>query len=309
MMNKKTAIGLCGGFLWALDTMILGIALSRVHFSDQPHAVLLLPLLGTFFHDLSFAAGIWLYTGITKQAADVKKLIKSPHCKIVIMAAILGGPVGMVGYLSSIRYLGVAYTTMLTAVYPAIGAFLSWLFLKERLRPYQTAGLCLAIAGMALLGASIKGERIENLTLGFISIGVCVTGWALEIVLCAYVMSKQTVRSQTVLTIRQTVSAFVQFIILLFWSRGFSFLHSFSFPVLLIILCAGAAGMNSYLCYYRTIKMAGPSRAMALNITYVAWGIVFEACAAHRFPSVFQIFCSIMVIAGALSTAWERNDT
>ena len=43
-----------------------------------------------------------------------------------------------------------------------------------------------------------------------------------------------------------------------------------------IIMAAALAGTVSYLCYYRTIHQLGASTAMALNITYAAWALLFE---------------------------------
>ena len=45
-----------------------------------------------------------------------------------MLGALLGGPVGMTGYLLAIKYLGPAYTAIISSLYPALGALLSYLF-------------------------------------------------------------------------------------------------------------------------------------------------------------------------------------
>ncbi|MEI3477955.1 MAG: DMT family transporter [Bilophila sp.] len=40
---------------------------------------------------------------------------------------------------------------------------------------------------------------------------------------------------------------------------------------------AGVIGCITYLCWYKAMNMTGVSRAMALNITYALWGVVFSA--------------------------------
>ena len=220
-----------------------------------------------------------------------------------MLASVLGGPVGMGGYVFSIRYLGVSCTTMLSAIYPAIGAFLSFVFLKERLRKVQAAGLVTAIAGMGLLGLTLRGNAGINLAAGCISIAACVLGWSLEIVLCAYAMKEELVESRCAYAIRQLCSSVVQFVFLVAVFRDTAFLGIYPPRVFPVIALAGLAGVISYMCYYRAISTIGVSRAMALNITYAAWGIVFDAILLHNMPSVWQIMCGILIIAGALTTA------
>ena len=50
--------GLAAGIFWALDTVILGIALAMTPFVSTEQAVFLAPFVSTFIHD--FCSGIWM---------------------------------------------------------------------------------------------------------------------------------------------------------------------------------------------------------------------------------------------------------
>ena len=53
--------------------------------------------------------------------------------------------------------------------------------------------------------------------------------------------------------------------------------RAFSSPGVGCFALAGVVGCISYRCWYKAMNMAGVSRAMALNITYALWGVLFGA--------------------------------
>ena len=76
-----------------------------------------------------------------------------------------------------------------------------------------------------------------------------------------------------------------------------------------IIGTAACFGTASYLCYYATIRRLGPSLAMTLNITYVAWAFIFEFLFLRKIPQAESIFCSSLILTGAFVTAYGATDT
>ena len=71
--------GLAGGALWALDTVILGMALALPVFTGDPRAAILAPFASTFLHDL--CSSLWMlgYTGLRRPSAG-RTQPSSPHC-------------------------------------------------------------------------------------------------------------------------------------------------------------------------------------------------------------------------------------
>lgn len=315
----KTMTGLSAGIFWALDTVILGIALSGAEFAESRQAVFLAPFVSAFLHD--FCSCIWmlLYTagklladrlGKKGRYKSVTGALKTRSGKYIVLGALCGGPVGMTGYVFAIRYLGASYTAMISALFPALGAVLAWIFLKERLNRVQLSGFACSILATVVLGYSAHGEKPENFALGFFCALLCVAGWAAEVVICAYGMRDPGVDNEQALMIRQTTSALFHGIVILNLVKGWDFARIvMSAKAGKVIALAALSGTVSYLCYYKTIRKMGPSKAMALNITYAAWAIVLELLLLQILPDWKKAVCGTVILIGSLVTAVDwKND-
>ena len=297
--------GLLSGILWALDTVILGVALAMTPFVATEQAIFLAPFVSTFLHD--FFSGIWmlLYMGIKKEYGKVLKALKTKSGKYIMLGAILGGPVGMSGYVAAIKYIGPAYTAIISALFPALGALLAYIFLKEKMSKVQLVGLGASILGVIGLSyVSDGGATPENLVIGLICAIICVFGWAGEAVICAYGMKDPDVSDEQALQIRQITSALFYGIIILPLLSGWGLTLSLV-PTKTTLIIVGAAlfGTISYVLYYRAINKLGPAKAMALNITYTAWAIIFALVLLKEMPSLKSIICGVIVICGSLVAA------
>ena len=73
----------------------------------------------------------------------------------------------------------------------------------------------------------------------------------------------------------------------------------------------------SYLFYYKAIGKIGASKAMALNVTYTAWAILFGAVLLNDFSALNPLTVSaaaVIVICGILSATdikklFSKNNT
>lgn len=111
------------GILWGLDTAILGLALAMSPFTSKTEAVFIAPLVSTFLHDFFSSIYMIIYTGVRKQFKKVIKALKTKSGKYIILGALLGGPIGMSGYVAAINYIGPSYTAIISAMFPALGSF------------------------------------------------------------------------------------------------------------------------------------------------------------------------------------------
>lgn len=300
--------GLLSGILWGLDTVILGIALSNSAFVSTEQAIMLAPFVSTFLHDACSSLWMFIYMGFRKQLPNVLKALKTRSGKYIALAALLGGPIGMSGYVAAINYIGPAYTAIISSMFPALGALLSYIFLKEKMKWYQILGLFIAIVGVMGLGYSPSGT-VDNMAIGFICAIICVVGWASEAVLCAYGMKDPDVNDEHALQIRQTTSALFYGIVIITavsgWGISAEVVQS---DALWVVVLSALFGTASYLCYYQSISRIGPSKAMALNITYTAWSIVFSIFILHTLPDAKSIVFGIVVLLGSLLAATDIHD-
>lgn len=304
--------GILAGFTWGIETVVLGIALSMAPFCATEQAIFLAPFVSTFLHD--FCSAIWA-TLFNLCRGNIKNVWKALTCKsgkYVVIAAVIGGPIGMTGYVLSINYMGASVGALASAVFPAIGAVLAYIFLKEKMKWYQWIFLVLTMAGIYGLSYSPAGG-ITNFWLGLMGTLMCAIGWGVEAVIIAHAVKDPEVKDEYALNIRQATSACVYGIIILPILKGWGFTVSLFHGtgwLLPTIAIAAVFATASYLCYYKAITKIGAAKSMALNVTYAAWSIVFTVVIL-RDTSVltpFTIICAIVVLACGIFAAANFND-
>lgn len=300
--------GLLAGLFWGLDTVILGYALTLTPFVSTKEAVFLAPFLSTFLHDVFSALWMLIYTAIRKEVPGAFKALKTRSGKFIVLAALLGGPVGMSGYIFSIKYLGAGYTAILSALFPGVGALLSYVFLKDKMKRHQIIGLAVSIAGVIGLGYTPENGEIKNGWLGFLFAFMCVIGWASEAVIIAYGLTDESITDSEALQIRQMTSAVFYGALVVpvikGWTQTISIVQTSALPV---ILAAAFFGTVSYLFYYKAIAKIGPSKAMGLNITYCAWAILFGFLLLEETMDFKSIGFALIIVAGSLAAGTEEN--
>lgn len=295
--GKGIATGLLGGFLWGLDTVLVGVILAM---SPLSHAVALAPLVSTFLHDTFSSLWMLLFTTSKKNLQKFLKSWKSRSGLFVTIAALFGGPIGMTGYMLSIRYIGASNTAIISAMYPAVGAFFGFLFLKEKMKKTGFIGLGIAILATMILGFT-SPEQPENIALGIIFALLCVIGWGCECVITAYGM-KNDMLPDIALQIRQLVSAIVYGVLIIPIIGGYPLVGEIlKSPAVIVIALTALAGTASYLFYYRSIDNIGAIKAMGLNISYSAWAIFIGVFFGNGI-SFKEIILAILIIAGSLLT-------
>ncbi|MCH3949309.1 MAG: DMT family transporter [Olsenella sp.] len=298
--------GFGAALTWALDTVILGIALANPAFAATPQAIALAAFTSTFLHDASSAVFAFAYMGIRRKLGETWRTLRSKSGLVILGAALIGGPIGMTGYVLAINNIGPAYTAAISAFFPAYGAALATVVLKERMRPYQWAGLAACLVAVAVLGWTPVDGVPGSWTMGIIGALVCVFGWGTEAVVIDWGLRNASVDDECAMQIRQTTSAVTYALVILpllgGWPSAIEALTSSAMPV---IALAALSGTVSYLLYYKAIAAIGASRAMALNITYSAWAIPFSLLLLGTMPDVRGVVCAVVIILGAITAATD----
>ena len=298
--------GFGAALTWALDTVILGIALANPAFAATPQAIALAAFTSTFLHDASSAVFSFAYMGIRRKLGETWRTLRSKSGLVIVVAALIGGPIGMTGYVVAINNIGPAYTAAISAFFPAYGAALATVVLKERMRPYQWAGLAACLVAVAVLGWTPVDGVPGSWTVGIIGALVCVLGWGTEAVVIDWGLRNASVDDECAMQIRQTTSALTYALVILpllgGWPSAIEALTSSAMPT---IALAALSGTASYLLYYKAIATLGASRAMALNITYSAWAIPFSLLLLGTMPDVRGVVCAVVIILGAITAATD----
>lgn len=301
--------GFGAAITWALDTVILSIALSCTTFISTPQAIALASFTSTFLHDATSAIYMFIYMAVRKKLGKTWKTLKSKPGLIVVAAAVVGGPLGMSGYVLAINNIGPAYTAAISAFFPAYGALLSRIFLKQKLKGYQWVGLIICLVGVAALGYTPASDIPGNWFLGIAGALVCVLGWGTEAVIIDWGLHDASVDDECALQIRQSTSAIVYACIILPLLGGWGeTVNALASDAMLWIALAALLGTVSYLFYYKAIDRIGASKSMALNITYSAWAIPFSLVLLGTMPDVRGIICAVVIIVGAVMAATDVKE-
>ncbi len=301
--------GIIAGITWAIETIVLGIALAMSPFCSTEQAIFLAPFVSTFLHDACSAIWATAYNGVRGNLKNVWKAFMTKSGKWVVVAAVIGGPIGMTGYVLAVNYMGASIGAVASAVFPAIGSILAYIFLKEKMKWHQWIFLVFTLLGVYGLSYS-PDLNIENFWLGLLGAAMCAFGWGIEAVVLAKCLKDPEVKDEYALQIRQTTSAITYGIIILPILKGWGFTTTLfsgeSGWVLPTIAIAALFATVSYLFYYKAIAQIGASKSMALNVTYCAWAIVFTVIIL-RDTSVLTpttILCAaVVLICGIFAAA------
>ena len=305
--------GIIAGITWAIETIVLGIALAMSPFCSTEQAIFLAPFVSTFLHDACSAIWATAYNGVRGNLKNVWRAFKTKSGKWVVAAAVIGGPIGMTGYVLAVNYMGASIGAVASAVFPAIGSILAYIFLKEKMKWYQWIFLVFTLLGVYGLSYS-PDLKIENFWLGLLGAAMCAFGWGIEAVVLAKCLKDPEVLDEYALQIRQTTSALTYGIIILPILKGWGFTASLfsaeSGWLLPTIAIAALFATVSYLFYYKAISQIGASKSMALNVTYCAWAIVFTVIIL-RDTSVLTpttILCAAIVLVCGIFAAADFKD-
>ena len=295
--------GIFSGALWGLDTVVLAIALAMTPFLDFGQSA----LAGAVLHDVACAVILLVYMAIRGRLKDTWAALRTRPGKSVIAAALLGGPIGMSGYLIAIDNIGPGLTAIISTFYPALGTLLAFALLKERMAPRQIVALLVALGAIVVTGLSATSDPVKdgNAILGIVGALACVIGWGSEAVILTWGMRDEAVDNEVALQIRETTSALVYLFIVAPIAGVFGFtLHSLAHLSAGVVALAGLAGTASYLFYYKALSAIGASRGMALNISYSAWAIIFAlAFPPHTIPTLTQVICCVVILVGTVLAA------
>ena len=305
-------VGLLSGLTWAVETVLMGIVLGMSPFFTTAQAMLLAPFAATFLHDLFSALSLFIYNGVRGKTKDFFKILKKPGCKWLVLGATIGGPIGMTGYTMAVNDMGASVGSVATAVYPAIGTVLAFLFLKEKVKWYQWVFLFLTLLGVYGLSYS-PDLNVTNFWLGLLGAFMCAFGWGTSTVILAKCLKDPDMDESYVLTLRQSVSALVYGVIILPVLGAWKFiptLFTLREPLLIPVLIGSAlAATVSYLMYYVSLDKIGAAKTMALNVTYPAWAIILTVIffGDTSMLNPLSILCTLVVVVCGILAACDMK--
>ena len=312
--KKGILIGALGGMLWGLGGIIISIAFAEEPFLSFAHLGLyIVPLVGACLTD-AFSGISTLIINIAKgKWREYFRVINTKPGRLIMLAAIFGGPLAMSGYYIGLYLAGPFYTMAITATFPAIGAILSRIFLKEKISRNAWMGIALCIIGAVVVSYVAPTGAYPHFYLGIAACLLATIGWGLESVICAYGMD--LVDPDIAIGVRWFTSFIVYFVAVTPFVAGIGFagyelfIKAFSSPALLILIVGAVVNAVAYFWYYSAINMTGVSRALALMITYALWGVIFGWVFTGSADITLNIVIgAVIIVIGAFLVAGKPGD-
>jgi drug/metabolite transporter (DMT)-like permease len=283
--------GLLSGATWGLVAVLLPTAGQLPSASLPATSVAVAAIFDA-------AAAVFLLT--RSGMANVIKVLASRRALAVGLCALLGGPLFMGGYVAAVMLAGPTEALTATATYPVLGALLARPLLGQRLDRVGWLGVVATAAGATLIAVE-AGSGVRNL----IGIGVALVA-AAAVALEGIVATRAMVGldANTVMAGRELLSAAMFGLVVLAVPGAVTAVGGIVADTWLIVLIAGAGAIGgySYAIWYRSIRKIGVARAMALNISYAMWGVLFAWIVLHAPPAPLAIAGCVVVSAGAVLT-------
>jgi len=148
-----------------------------------------------------------------------------------------------------------------------------------------------------------EGQNSSNFYLGILFASLAALGWGAEAVLAVFGMSM--IDPKIAINIRELVSGTVMAIFILPIVGGWAVISNvLTLPGTLgaFAIAALAAGV-SYLAWYKANTTIGVAKGMALNGTYVAWGVIFSVVFMSQSLTQNLVIGSGLVLIGATLVA------
>lgn len=292
--KKGITVAILSGMCYGLYSTFITLGMSNGIWADWygPNTAALsafvitymIGALGSAINDTISAIWCIGIAGFKGKMGDFFRTLKTKPGKMMIMAALVGGPISSTAYVVALQMAG-SMVIPITALCPAIGAILARILFKQKLNARMLAGIAVCFLASFMIGStSLGGDAPEGLMLGIFIAFIAAFGWGLEGCVAGYGTSM--IDYEISITIRQVTSGLSNLIILV-PIFGFIAGGGFGLSTDLIIgavtdtaampwfIVSGFFAVFAYSLWYKGNSMCGAALGMACNGAYSFWGPFF----------------------------------
>lgn len=291
--KKGIMIGLLSGVTYGLYSALLTFGMTKGVWSDWygPNTAglsafaiaYLLGALGSAVNDICSAIWAMINAAVKGKFGDFIRCLNTTPGRMMILAALAGGPVANTAYVIGLQMAG-SIVTPISALCPAIGAILGRVLFKQEISKRVTIGIIICVIASFLIGStSIGSDAPDGMFLGLCIAFFAALGWGFEGCIAGYGTSM--IDSEIGITIRQATSGLANLFILvpIFGKISGSVKLSFdlagqaftSGPAMIWFALSGLCAFVSFMTWYKGNSMCGTALGMACNGTYSFWGPFF----------------------------------
>lgn len=294
---KKLGIfmGLLSGLSYGFYSTFIVMAQNKDFFKNI-NSLIFLAFFCAGFND--FFAGIFLFIYNLKNGKlkEFKRSINTFPGKMIILGAIIGGPIANATFLLAISLAG-ASAIPISATYVFFGVLLAFIFLKQKPSKRVILGMFICILGAIIINIS-KETNYTHFFIGISLAFISAISWGIEGVISSF--GGSLLDSDIAVNIREFISSFTIFIFIIpfFKSQNINLLNYNFLSPLLFILLSGLCSAISFLAWYKSNAMVGCAVGMSLNVSYAFFGVILSYLFLKTSLSLNMILGSLIIILG-----------
>lgn len=287
--KKGVTVAILSGMCYGLYTAFITLGMSNGVWADWYGVntaalsafviTYMIGALGSAINDTVSAIWCIAIAAFKGKLGDFFRTLTTKPGRMMIFAALLGGPIASTAYIVSLQMAG-SIIVPITALCPAIGAIMARVLFKQKLTPRMLLGIAICfIATLMIAGTGLGGDAPEGLFLGILIAFIAAFGWGLEGCIAGYGTSM--IDYEIGITIRQCTSGLSNLIILVpifaIMAGNFGLAPSLigkaitSGDAMIWFIVSGFFAVFAYSLWYKGNSMCGAALGMACNGAYSFW--------------------------------------
>jgi drug/metabolite transporter (DMT)-like permease len=291
--KRGISLALFSGLAYGLYTAFLTMGMTKGVWGDWYGAntaglsafvvAYLLAAIGNAINDTCSAIWALLYSGVKGKFGDFIRCINTKPGRIMILAALIGGPVAGTAYVIAIQMAG-SIVVPISALCPAIAAILGKILYKQELNKRMALGICICVFASFLIGSTgLSGGASANTLIGILIAIIAALGWGFEGCVAGY--GSAMIDPEIGICIRQVTSGIANLFILVpvfgMMAGGINIstdlvVQAFtSAPAMGWFVLSGLLSFITFMTWYAGNSMCGAGLGTACNGTYSFFGPLF----------------------------------
>ncbi len=244
-------------------------------------ATIIAPLVFYTFNDLFAFIYLTIYNVSQGRGKDLIQSLKTKPALIIMVAGIIGGPMGQGFYYLGFPTDAAAFAGPISALYVIFGVLLGRVLLHQVMQKRVWVGIAICVIGAIVIG--LTGNALDvgsTFYFGIVCFLIAAIGWGFEGTVAAVgtpmidpkIAANIRFLTTSIVMICLTVGVFTLFPDTETGLSGVDvFVDTITSGTVLLAMITGLCVSISYICWYRANNLIGVGRGMALNSTYSAW--------------------------------------
>jgi drug/metabolite transporter (DMT)-like permease len=291
--KKGLSLALFSGLAYGLYTAFLTMGMTKGVWGDWYGAntaglsafviVYLLAAIGNAINDTCSAVWALLYASSKGKFGDFLRSINTAPGRIMILAALIGGPIAGTAYVIALQMAG-SIVVPISALCPAVAAILGKVLYKQELNKRMAFGIAVCVFASFLIGSTGFGSEASASTIiGILIALIAALAWGFEGCVAGY--GTAMIDPEIGICIRQVTSGIANLFILVpifgIMAGGINIstnlvLQAFtSGPAMIWFAISGFLSFVTFMTWYAGNSMCGAGLGTAANGTYSFFGPLF----------------------------------